>query len=128
MKESFNYMIIRYLFHKRSKCILWQAKANCCHFSYNLQKMLQLTPKIILSLNNTTNSPSINTAYQEKNLNCSNHFVSPRVHGFHPFRKTFWYNRFRIQFLQRIKNDCCDVSGHEQTLQLHNFGSTSNEI
>lgn len=110
-------MIIRYLLHERSKCILWQAIANRCHFSDNLQKMLQFTPIIILSLSNTTNSTSLNTAYQEKNLNCSNHFVAPRVHGFFPFRKTFRHNRFRIQFLQGIKNDCCDVSGQEH----HNY-------
>jgi hypothetical protein len=33
------------------------------------------------------------------NFNCCYHFVSPGIHGFFPFRKTFGNYWFRIEFL-----------------------------
>ena len=45
-------LTICYLLHKRSECILWQAKPNCCHFSYNLRKKISYTITLEIIHNN----------------------------------------------------------------------------
>lgn len=91
-------LAIFYLLHKRSECIFWQAKPNCCHFSNSLSK------KFWLYNNFRENAQQALQASRTKLMTyfyCRYHFISPWIHSIFPFRKTFRYNRLWIEFLQK---------------------------